>query len=329
MKASGSLGQLMLLIFPAITACNLNSTEIHFPIPSNVSLPKQQINHYANATMVNDHGVDHLLEMGGSVLGDSFNGRIQIQNLVSNVTSNHEAKCMRSWTCKVDGCHRQASFAFKGEKTGTHCGQHRKAEHIDIRHKRTCEHVECMRRACFGSLGDAKPRWCAKHRGVDDHPISRMRCCHAGCHTHPVYGDPVTRKREFCLKHKSIHHIKLNAKKQFDVEQRERQNRNTGMFGEAAAHISHIDTSVPGNDFHRVSVDFSEVQRTIKVVQPRDCGSNLLQDFEKHIWIPHLCEQNASMAASYLFHDLPYAKGELFCADELRFQVQQVDGPCH
>uniref|UniRef100_A0A7S4L4Q0 Uncharacterized protein n=1 Tax=Guillardia theta TaxID=55529 RepID=A0A7S4L4Q0_GUITH len=51
-------------------------------------------------------------------------------------------------------------------------------------------------------------------RGPDDVPITRMRCCHAGCETHPVYGDPTTRKREFCFKHKASHHIKLNTKKQ-------------------------------------------------------------------------------------------------------------------
>eukprot|EP00960_Hanusia_phi_P023432 691858-Hanusia_phi.AAC.3 len=274
MKASGSLGQLMLLIFPAITACNLNSTEIHFPIPSNVSLPKQQINHYANATMVNDHGVDHLLEMGGSVLGDSFNGRIQIQNLVSNVTSNHEAKCMRSWTCKVDGCHRQV----------------RRQVHI----------VDSTARPNIST-------------SVTKGRVNTSNAC---CHTHPVYGDPVTRKR---LNRGSV-----------KIGIRECLEKLPHMSFKITIYLSKLTCNRYLTSIHLFQeTTFIEVQRTIKVVQPRDCGSNLLQDFEKHIWIPHLCEQNASMAASYLFHDLPYAKGELFCADELRFQVQQVDGPCH
>uniref|UniRef100_A0A7S4L5M6 Uncharacterized protein n=1 Tax=Guillardia theta TaxID=55529 RepID=A0A7S4L5M6_GUITH len=211
-----TLCRLILLLMPTIIQCNLNFSRTASGFASNFSRTPSETTEHNNFTL-DPNKVNHFMEMEVSVNEDSVHGLFRNQNNLQVVKDSSHSKSelnSRSWMCEVEGCGRQASFAFKGERTGKRCGQHRKTKHIDVRHRQICGYLDCMKRACFGTVADSKPRWCARHRGPDDVPITRMRCCHAGCETHPVYGDPTTRKREFCFKHKASHHIKLNTKKQ-------------------------------------------------------------------------------------------------------------------
>mmetsp|Transcript_37408 Transcript_37408/g.117904 ORF Transcript_37408/g.117904 Transcript_37408/m.117904 type:complete len:200 (+) Transcript_37408:218-817(+) len=174
-----TLCRLILLLMPTIIQCNLNFSRTASGFASNFSRTPSETTEHNNFTL-DPNKVNHFMEMevsvnegtslaynlcvfeGLSCGTDSVHGLFRNQNNLQVVKDSSHSKSelnSRSWMCEVEGCGRQASFAFKGERTGKRCGQHRcvvdlpdvvemthhsKTKHIDVRHRQICGYLDCM-----------------------------------------------------------------------------------------------------------------------------------------------------------------------------------------
>jgi len=117
--------------------------------------------------------------------------------------------------CIRDECHLTASFG-DAEKGAILCSFHREPQHVDLIHKKRCEHGACERNPAYGLPSEGLARFCKEH-----HPGSyidlRSRKCQwmYGCGKRPSFGDTCDGIARFCMEHKLRQHV--NVKSRFNL----------------------------------------------------------------------------------------------------------------
>lgn len=131
----------------------------------------------------------------------------------SQVTPLPSAGKKQARQCIREGCKLTASFG--DSHTGAIvCSGHRDAHHVDMIHKKRCEHASCDRNPAYGLPSEGLARFCKEHRPVAYIDLRSRKCQHPyGCAKRPSFGDESDGIARFCMKHKLAHHINVKSRR--------------------------------------------------------------------------------------------------------------------
>lgn len=108
--------------------------------------------------------------------------------------------------CKVSGCTISACYGKVGHTKKEFCATHAKlmgADHVNII-KKVCQ--ECEKTATHGKLEDRVALYCKTHAITKSDAnytnVIMNRCTQENCDLYAYYGDPITRIKSKCKKHK-------------------------------------------------------------------------------------------------------------------------------
>ncbi|CAN0450068.1 unnamed protein product [Ectocarpus sp. 12 AP-2014] len=82
---------------------------------------------------------------------------------------------------------------------------------IHVRAK-TCDHVGCTTRANFGNPCSRKAEFCSRHAEDGMVDLGRNTCGHFGCLRTPSYGVEGSQKRDFCQRHAKAGMVNVKTK---------------------------------------------------------------------------------------------------------------------
>jgi hypothetical protein len=102
--------------------------------------------------------------------------------------------------CREDGCNKQPTYSFVGEKKRLYCVSHAKEGMVDIKHER-CDYDGCATRPNFNFPGETKPIRCEQHKLPDMINIVNKVCAHEGCTTRPHFNEPGKKQGLYCIEH--------------------------------------------------------------------------------------------------------------------------------
>ena len=155
------------------------------------------------------HG-QHAARLGGGVNGDSGADI----TLLPSAGRNTERQCIR------EGCTLTASFG--DSSTGAIvCSIHRQRHHVDMIHKKRCEHGSCDRNPAYGLPSEGIARFCKEHRPGSYIDLRSRKCQHPyGCGKRPSFGDDSDGIARFCMRHKLAHHINVKSRLRPMIAQR-------------------------------------------------------------------------------------------------------------
>ena len=137
---------------------------------------------------------------GGGRDGDS-NGSMSVLG-----AAERRRQCIRA------GCKLTASFGDAA--TGAIlCSTHREPQHVDLIHKKRCEHQSCDRNPAFGLPSERLARFCKEHRPGFYIDLRSRKCQHPyGCGKRPSFGDESDGIARFCMKHKQPRHVNVKSR---------------------------------------------------------------------------------------------------------------------
>ena len=109
--------------------------------------------------------------------------------------------------CIADGCTKRASFNEPNTLgSGTrlkpiYCAQHKTSSMVNTRCK-ICIWPDCNRFPSFGDPQTKRREWCYTHKPANAINLTRSTCClFEGCNKFPSWGDPVLLKKRYCKAH--------------------------------------------------------------------------------------------------------------------------------
>lgn len=104
--------------------------------------------------------------------------------------------------CIEEGCLKQASFNYKGQKTKLYCAQHKKSLMFDCSHK-YCENAECAKLPSFNYENEKTPRFCADHKLENMVMVHKQKLCeYEGCKVIAYFNHEGETSAKFCATHK-------------------------------------------------------------------------------------------------------------------------------
>ena len=113
----------------------------------------------------------------------------------------------QSEICISDGCTKRASFNVPnvpGSSTRLkpiYCAQHKTPNMVNTRCK-ICIWPDCNRFPSFGDPQTKRREWCYTHKPANAINLTRSTCClFEGCNKFPSWGDPVLLKNRYCKTH--------------------------------------------------------------------------------------------------------------------------------
>ena len=108
--------------------------------------------------------------------------------------------------CEIDGCLNNSSYKFKGEKA-RRCAKHKED---NMRKASICCYPGCLTEGSY-HLEGSKERYCALHK--EDIMITNAGnkiCEHPDCNKCAVFGDPGSKTKIYCRKHKNLDMINID-----------------------------------------------------------------------------------------------------------------------
>ena len=116
--------------------------------------------------------------------------------------------------CMSEGCQLTASFG-DADKSALFCSLHRGPHHVDLVHKKRCEHGLCDKNPAYGLPSEGIARFCKEHRPGSFIDLRSRKCQYPyGCGKRPSFGDSSDGIARFCAEHKLSQHV--NVKSRFD-----------------------------------------------------------------------------------------------------------------
>jgi hypothetical protein len=105
--------------------------------------------------------------------------------------------------CQENGCNTlKPSFNYSDKKIGIYCAKHKKENMFDVLHG-TCLDKECNSLSpCFNLPGKKKGIYCIKHKTDLMIDIRHPKCDFEGCERRPSYNIVGSKQPLFCVKHK-------------------------------------------------------------------------------------------------------------------------------
>ena len=118
----------------------------------------------------------------------------------------------RSGFCQSEGCIKNASFNFRGERRGRYCATHKLPDMLNV--KPRCEVPECDIIAYFNhrEVGKGGGRFCGTHKLSGMVNLHNQCCEYEGCEKQPHYNHRGERGGRFCFPHKLPHMIDVQNK---------------------------------------------------------------------------------------------------------------------
>ena len=114
--------------------------------------------------------------------------------------------------CIREGCHLTASFG-DAHSGAILCSGHREPQHVDLIHKKRCEHRGCQRNPSYGLPSEGLARFCKEHRPGSYIDLRSRKCQYPyGCGKRPSFGDVSDGIARFCMGHKLPHHVNVKSR---------------------------------------------------------------------------------------------------------------------
>lgn len=115
--------------------------------------------------------------------------------------------------CNHDGCTRQPTYNYIGEKRGIYCSDHALLYMIDVVNRK-CTHDNCTITPIFNYLGESRGIYCKKHALTGMIDVVNPKCNYNGCtSTSPTFNYPNETKGLYCTEHAFIDMIDVVNKK--------------------------------------------------------------------------------------------------------------------
>lgn len=115
--------------------------------------------------------------------------------------------------CIRENCQQYAGFG-DAETGAILCSRHRESHHVDLVHKKRCEHSTCDKNPSYGLPAEGVARFCKEHRPGSYVDLRSRKCQHPyGCSKRPSFGDLSDGIARFCMVHKLARHVNVKSKK--------------------------------------------------------------------------------------------------------------------
>ena len=108
---------------------------------------------------------------------------------------------IKNKTCIHEGCKKQPSFNYKGNKKGLYCATHKLNGMVNVISK-TCIHEDCITIPAFNYKGHKNALYCATHKLNEMVNVKDKVCIHEGCITLPVFNYKGNKNALYCATHK-------------------------------------------------------------------------------------------------------------------------------
>jgi hypothetical protein len=113
--------------------------------------------------------------------------------------------------CKHEGCKKQPTFNFEGQKQAIYCGTHKEGGMI-ILHAKTCKHEGCKKRPNFNFEGEKQAIYCGTHKQQGMINIIDKTCKYEGCKKQPSFNFEGEKQAIYCVTHKEDGMIDIKHK---------------------------------------------------------------------------------------------------------------------
>jgi hypothetical protein len=115
--------------------------------------------------------------------------------------------------CKTEGCNKNPTYNFFGEKKRLYCAEHALEGMVDVAHKK-CEFNNCTKQPSFNYKNEKRRLYCSKHalEGMIDISKKKFICNDQNCNTIACFNFKNEKKAIYCFKHKFIGMINVVSK---------------------------------------------------------------------------------------------------------------------
>lgn len=111
--------------------------------------------------------------------------------------------------CKTINCPISASYGYAASKQREYCNEHKKENMINVL-KTKCIHEECTNNAAYGYRDINKKQYCNEHKKEKMFNLERKKCKYDKCQKYASFG---LDKKQYCIDHKDDHMIFINKRK--------------------------------------------------------------------------------------------------------------------